>query len=181
MKTTSETFISNLRRLRKAKYRSQADFAEAVGLSLRGYQKYEQGESSPSPDTLDKFAEVLDCSPWELLQPPQHQNAQVRVKERKPPESSSMAAKPEQSDIVRVKRTKTDEILEILDQRLPSIDAAAEIRRLKAENQALAELIGPHRQFIEKLHQLPTDLVKTFYVGAQVPWTEKQEEGKGIG
>lgn len=71
MKRTAEIFTENLRRLRKSKFPRQEDFAELVGFaSVRGYQKYEQGESSPSPDILDRFAKVLGCEPWQLVAPP---------------------------------------------------------------------------------------------------------------
>ena len=53
--------------MRKAKFPTQADFAQAIGMSLRGYQKYEQGESQPTPDTLDDFARHLDCEPIDLI------------------------------------------------------------------------------------------------------------------
>lgn len=68
--TTRQLFILNLRRLRKTKFRSQGDFAARVGLSERGYQKYEQGESHPTPDVLDRFAKVLGCSPVDLIADP---------------------------------------------------------------------------------------------------------------
>lgn len=66
---TRDIFMENLKRLRKAKGLSQDDFAPMVGFGLRGYQKYEQGESSPTPDILDRFAEKLECEPWELTKP----------------------------------------------------------------------------------------------------------------
>jgi transcriptional regulator with XRE-family HTH domain len=67
LKNSSKIFIKNLCRLRRSKFKSQGEFAEKVGLSLRGYQKYEQGESSPTPDILDRFSEALDCQPFELI------------------------------------------------------------------------------------------------------------------
>ncbi len=48
--------------------------AAAVRLSDRGYQKYELGLSSPTPEILDRFSKVLGCRPWDLLLPP---NAKV--------------------------------------------------------------------------------------------------------
>lgn len=53
--------------MRKAKFPSQEAFAIKVGLSERGYQKYEQGESSPTPDILDRFARVLGCTAVDLI------------------------------------------------------------------------------------------------------------------
>lgn len=69
VKTTQEIFTENIRRLRKSLRLSQETFAEKVGLSERGYQKYEQHESSPTPEILDRFSKVLKCRPWELVQP----------------------------------------------------------------------------------------------------------------
>lgn len=69
MKKTGEIFVDNLRRLRKEKFSAAKDFAEKVNLSDRGYQRYEEGDSQPTPDILDRFAKVLGCKPWELLMP----------------------------------------------------------------------------------------------------------------
>lgn len=66
---TSVVFRENLKRLRKERGVSQAEFAEEVNLSIRGYQLYEQGESAPTPEILDRFAEKLRCEPWDLLKP----------------------------------------------------------------------------------------------------------------
>jgi transcriptional regulator with XRE-family HTH domain len=62
-----ETFIKNLIRRRKTLRLTQAQFAERIGMSIRGYQKYEQGETSPTPDVIEKFATKLDCFPIDLL------------------------------------------------------------------------------------------------------------------
>lgn len=70
MGKTGDLFISNLRRLRKAQGLSQDEFAIKVSLSLRGYQKYEQGESSPTPEVIDRFAKALGCTPFDLLDAP---------------------------------------------------------------------------------------------------------------
>lgn len=69
MRKTKAIFIQNLRRGRKSKRLTQAEFAEAVDMSLRGYQKYEQGESAPTPEVLERFAEHIGCEPWELVSP----------------------------------------------------------------------------------------------------------------
>lgn len=69
MVNTKEIFISNLRKFRRNKFRTQESFAEAMGFSIRGYQKYEQGETSPTVEMLQKFAEVLECEPWDLITP----------------------------------------------------------------------------------------------------------------
>jgi transcriptional regulator with XRE-family HTH domain len=67
VKSTKEIFVSNLRRLRKAKFPSQGAFAKEVSLSERGYQKYEQGETDPIPEVIDRFAEKLGCFPADLI------------------------------------------------------------------------------------------------------------------
>ena len=41
---------------------SQTDIANAVGLSLRGYQRYERGERKPDSDTLIKLASYFQVS-----------------------------------------------------------------------------------------------------------------------
>lgn len=69
MRTTGVIFKENLVRLRKQKFPTQEAFAIEIGYSIRGYQKYEQGESQPTPEVLDKFAEKLGCEPWELITP----------------------------------------------------------------------------------------------------------------
>lgn len=66
MKNTNETLIANLVRFRK-KLGTQASFAAKVGLSLRGYQKYEQGESFADTEMIGRFSTVIGCEPWELL------------------------------------------------------------------------------------------------------------------
>lgn len=67
LKTTKEIFIDNLKRLRKERFRSQELFAAKVEMSVRGYQKYEQGESEPVPEIIDRFSEALGCDPLDLL------------------------------------------------------------------------------------------------------------------
>lgn len=69
MVNTKEIFISNLRKFRRNKFRTQELFAEAIGFSIRGYQKYEQGEVSPTVEILELLAEKLECNPWDLITP----------------------------------------------------------------------------------------------------------------
>lgn len=49
---------------------TQAQLAEASGLSLKMIQKVEYQQAWPSPDTLSKIAQALQCKPWELLKEP---------------------------------------------------------------------------------------------------------------
>lgn len=67
MRTTSEIFRENLKRLRKERFPKQEDFADKVNLSTRGYQKYETGESQPTPDVLDRFSKQIGCPITALL------------------------------------------------------------------------------------------------------------------
>lgn len=78
LKTTSEIFIVNLRHRRERAGHTQTSFASEVGLSLRGYQKYEQGETQPTPEVLDRFAKELKCSAWELFVPVEKPDNSVR-------------------------------------------------------------------------------------------------------
>lgn len=70
VESSNEIFIRNLKMLRKRKFPKQEDFAPLVGFeSVRGYQKYEQGESAPTTEILDRFSAILDCSPLDLIDP----------------------------------------------------------------------------------------------------------------
>lgn|SRR3990167_1016668 len=69
MKTANDIFIENLIRLRK-KHAKQDEFFTKVGFkSVRGYQKYEQGESIADVEMIERFAKALSVEPWELLHP----------------------------------------------------------------------------------------------------------------
>jgi transcriptional regulator with XRE-family HTH domain len=68
--STQDCFVLNLKRLRKAKFNSQAEFAKLVGLTERGYQEYEQDKSKPTPEIIDRFAKQLGCKPLDLLRGP---------------------------------------------------------------------------------------------------------------
>ncbi|MCE8027067.1 helix-turn-helix domain-containing protein [Billgrantia aerodenitrificans] len=60
----------NLRRLRKESGISQAELAEAAGLSLSGYRKLELAKTeSPRPESLKSIARVLGVPLQELLMP----------------------------------------------------------------------------------------------------------------
>lgn len=60
---------ANLRRLRAARNRSQADVAEASGLSRMGYLSIENGEVTPRVDSLARIATTLGVKVEELLAP----------------------------------------------------------------------------------------------------------------
>lgn len=67
---SDQIFISNLKRYRHALGLTQEKFSELAHMSLRGFQKYEQGESRPTPEILDRFAKVLGIQGWMLMMPP---------------------------------------------------------------------------------------------------------------
>lgn len=69
MESTRKVLTNNLRRLRKAAGHTQAEFAELIGLSTRGYQKYEQGETMPPLDMMDLIARTLKVTTQQLLLP----------------------------------------------------------------------------------------------------------------
>lgn len=65
----TRVFRENLKRIRKSMGMTQAEMAEKVDISVRGYQKYEQGESVPRPDTMAAIAKALDCTVADLYRP----------------------------------------------------------------------------------------------------------------
>lgn len=69
MKTARDHLKANLKRLRLKHGLTQAALAEAIDLSLRGYQKYEQGEAWPDGETFDRLSVVLECEGHDLIAP----------------------------------------------------------------------------------------------------------------
>ena len=55
-------FNKRLRELRMEHHFTQQNMADALGISLNAYQKYEQAERSPSLDCLVTIADILDIS-----------------------------------------------------------------------------------------------------------------------
>jgi len=64
-----EAIGQNLRRLRSAKDLTQAQLADAAGLSRPGYRAIENGESVPRADSLQALADALDVGIETLVQP----------------------------------------------------------------------------------------------------------------
>lgn len=62
-----ETFGQRLSRLRKEKGLTQEDIASKITISPQAVSKWENGNSEPDLDTLDKLADILGCSVDELL------------------------------------------------------------------------------------------------------------------
>lgn len=55
-------FGKRLRKVRMSKGFTQQKIADLLNIGLRAYQKYEQGERSPSFDLLVQIADVFDVS-----------------------------------------------------------------------------------------------------------------------
>jgi len=55
-------FNKRLRSIRMEHHYTQQYMADALGISLNAYQKYEQAERSPSLECLVSIAEILDVS-----------------------------------------------------------------------------------------------------------------------
>lgn len=65
--TARDALRLNLKHFRDLAELTQAQLAEAIDMSLRGYQKYEQGEAWPDGETFDKLTASLKCAPADLL------------------------------------------------------------------------------------------------------------------
>lgn len=64
------SFSDTIRKLRTEKGLTQAALAEQIGVTTRTYKSYEiDGRFPRKRDTLGKLAEVLGCTPQELLTP----------------------------------------------------------------------------------------------------------------
>lgn len=55
-------FGKRLRQLRQKRHLTQQYMADALFISLNGYQKYEQGERFPPEVTLIRIADILETS-----------------------------------------------------------------------------------------------------------------------
>ena len=55
-------FNTRLRSTRLLRKLTQQNMADALNISLNGYQKYERAERSPSLDCLVHIADILDVS-----------------------------------------------------------------------------------------------------------------------
>lgn len=55
-------FNTRLRSTRLLRKLTQQNMADALNISLNGYQKYEQAERSPSLECLVHIADILDVS-----------------------------------------------------------------------------------------------------------------------
>lgn len=66
-----ERLARNARRIRESEGFSQSDVAERAGMSLRSYQRFEEGAGSVTPrlTTVAQVAYALRVDPVELLLP----------------------------------------------------------------------------------------------------------------
>ncbi len=64
-------FAANIKQHRQSRSFSQADLAEKLGISVNFLCNIENGNRWVSPQTLVKFAAVLNVEPFELFKPAQ--------------------------------------------------------------------------------------------------------------
>lgn len=57
----------NLKRIRKIKGLTQDNLSELTKISITSIQRYESGKRQPTIESIDKFAEALGVSVFELL------------------------------------------------------------------------------------------------------------------
>ena len=60
-------FSKRLNQTRKARGMTALQVAEALGMQIRGYRKYESGDSAPSLDGLVRIADILEVPTDYLL------------------------------------------------------------------------------------------------------------------
>ena len=65
--------------MRKKLHLSQADFAEAVGVTMRTVGSWERGESFPNAEQIWNCALALGCSPNDLLSWSEDERYQERL------------------------------------------------------------------------------------------------------
>lgn len=61
------TFHDRLKHYRNQNELTQKFVAETIGVSLRGYQQYEQGKYEPNIEKLVKLADLFNISVDELI------------------------------------------------------------------------------------------------------------------
>ena len=59
--------MSRLRELRKEKKLTQQELADAIGVTRRGFQKWEKGESQIKPEKAQQLADYFEVSVGYLL------------------------------------------------------------------------------------------------------------------
>jgi transcriptional regulator with XRE-family HTH domain len=63
--------LTRLREIRERVPMTQAELAEAAGLSARAISMIERGESEPHPRTIRAIAEALSCQSGDLWNDPE--------------------------------------------------------------------------------------------------------------
>jgi transcriptional regulator with XRE-family HTH domain len=59
---------NNIRKVRKARGLSQRDLAAHLGKAVTTIQKYENGKFIPTIDVIEQIAEILETTPFKLLE-----------------------------------------------------------------------------------------------------------------
>lgn len=146
-------FVKNLKRLRREKGFTQAELAEIIDMSVRGYQKYEQGESWPGPAKLRAIAEALSCSVSDLYADPLAKGA--TIKEPSYGDPGVIAEK-----IVSELRKDPDNFSHGMKAQIEILKA--QLWDTKQENEQLKALIGPHAKLLKKLISSPERLTSVY-------------------
>lgn len=60
-------FSNRLKTYRNSHHMTQKSVAEAIGVSLRGYQQYEQGKFEPNIEKLIKLADLFGITVDDLI------------------------------------------------------------------------------------------------------------------
>ncbi|MCR5621459.1 MAG: helix-turn-helix domain-containing protein [Treponema sp.] len=68
MEGLRQVFIANLKRYRKQNHIRQLDLAMEIGKSANYINSIENGKYFPSPETIEKIAEILKVEPASLFQ-----------------------------------------------------------------------------------------------------------------
>lgn len=78
--------MESLKVLRKRKGLRQKDVAQYLGVTESGYNHYESGRVEPNIDTLNKLAELYECTVEEIINPPDQFPRQIVEKPEIKPE-----------------------------------------------------------------------------------------------
>lgn len=90
----NETFGQRLSRLRKEKGLTQEDIASRITISPQAVSKWENGNSEPDLDTLNKLADILNCSVDSLLG--REETAEVEIEDAPKEEKKTQKEKEEE-------------------------------------------------------------------------------------
>lgn len=166
MDKTSLIFQKNLKRLRKAANLTQAELAEAIDMSVRGYQKYEQGESSPGPAKAQAIAQVLGCTVADLYAEPQPT----------PNPNPDQPITDQLREIVEFMMEQRER-----DKNRSEFEKAQlkVLEELRAENERLKALIGPHKALLKRLQDALPIEIEAIYRALKVPREDAQAKKKG--